>query len=40
VIQRERNGIANAEAHAEVGGPQEAHTLQFKVYCTTNRVKL
>jgi hypothetical protein len=32
-VERERDGIANAEAHAEVGGPEDAHALQNKVYC-------
>ena len=33
VLERERDGIANAETHAEVGGSEDAHTLQYKVYC-------
>ena len=39
VLERERDRIANAEAHTEVGSPQEAHTLHCKVYCQTNSVK-
>ena len=33
VLERERDGIADAETHAEVGRPEDPHTLQFKVYC-------
>src|SRR5205814_8157952 len=32
VLERERDGIANAETHAEVGRSEKTHTLQFKVY--------
>ena len=32
VLERERDGIANAETHAEVGRSEDAHTLQCKVY--------
>ena len=32
VLERERDGVANAETHAEVGGSKDPHTLQFKVY--------
>jgi len=28
VLERERDGIANAETHAEAGRPEDAHTLQ------------
>ena len=31
VLERERDGIANAEAHAEVGGSKDTHTFQYKV---------
>jgi hypothetical protein len=27
VLDRQRDGIANSEAHAEVGGADQAHTL-------------
>ena len=37
VLERERDGIAHAEAHAEVGGSEDTHTLQYKVYCEANR---
>jgi hypothetical protein len=26
MLERERDGIANAEAHAEVGRPEDMHT--------------
>ena len=31
--------IADAEAHAKMGGAQYSHTLRFKVYCELNHVK-
>ena len=31
VLERERDGIANAEAHAEVGRSDDMHTFQYKV---------
>jgi hypothetical protein len=39
VLEREGDGIANAEAHAEMRRPDNTHTLQFKVYCDANDVK-
>ena len=39
VLERERDGIANAETHAEVGRTEDAHTLQLKVYFGANYVK-
>ena len=29
VLERERDGIANAETHAEVGRPEDAHALTY-----------
>jgi hypothetical protein len=29
VLERERDGIANAEAHAEVGRSEHTHTFEF-----------
>src|ERR671913_2516324 len=39
LLQRERDGVAHAEAHAEVGRSHDAHTLRYKVYCTAHCVK-
>jgi hypothetical protein len=27
LLERERDGVANAETHPEVGGPENPHTL-------------
>ena len=37
---RELDRIADAETHAEVGRAKDLHTLQFKVYCDANDVKV
>jgi hypothetical protein len=29
VLERERDGVADAEAHAEVAGPQDTHRCHF-----------
>jgi hypothetical protein len=29
VLERERDGVADAETHAEVGRPEDAHTCDF-----------
>ena len=39
MLERERDGIANAEAHAEVGRSEDTHTLQCKVYPAARHVK-
>ena len=39
LLEREPDGIANAEAHTEVSGSDDAHTLQHKVYCLAHFVK-
>src|SRR5204863_500433 len=38
VLERERDGVADAEAHAEMSRPKDAHSLQCKVYCDENLV--
>ena len=35
VLEGERDRVADAEAHAEVGGAEDTHTLRCKVYGTT-----
>ncbi len=32
VFERERNGIAHAETHAEVGRSEDTHVLQVSLY--------
>jgi hypothetical protein len=32
-LERERDGIANAETHAEMSRPNDPHTFHYKAYC-------
>jgi hypothetical protein len=32
VLERERDGVANAETHAQVGRSKDPHTFQCKAY--------